>query len=711
MKKKLRYLPLLFIVLSCPYSPDNDENTSPSVSVVYYWEHIPIRDAAQKAKGYSGGECGQMGRNLAICPSDPDYMALGIDTAGVYVSVNGGVSWENRREGIRCLGIKSVCFDPENPSILYAAGFNGDLDVDNVEGIYRSSDTGNNWTLVFDSDFIDKNSQNDYFAFDPGSWDGTMHRTVYAGTCEDGLLRSTDGGFHWSSLGLTNEPINAVFPDPSDSNTIYVASDNGLLRSENGGGSFSEIGNGLPMDAEIYGFAINHLNSDIMFVAARNDGIWKSTDRGDNFSLCMNGIAAWETDLDWCILDISPADPDYMYADANRAGGMFPYYSHDGGETWSKPTHMEPAFTDLDSDEGGHYWAEGLRIHPTNPLIAFQFSPMRKTVDGGITWNYTSDGISGMRRNSDTSVAFHPDNPDQYVLFHGDFGATVTFDDGDTFEYRPAPRQTGIDDPNNANTMGVGAYMPTSGTTTLVSVIGGWDIQRICRSIDNGDTWNSFPGTEGKYEFIGFSNQEPELVYLGRENDSLRSTDGGVTWDDPIPVPIKAVFYGNGNVVYGTGPADQTWDCEVLRSTDRGDNWTSLGTILFAHRIDVDPSDMDRIYAATDGGIYIFNGNSWSCKDERDGLEKNQFDHYCFRSIVVDKSNPAVLYAGSNESWLGLSNGVFVSRDYGLSWTNISENIGSMMTVWGLSVSPYDGTVWLATDYGNWRLHTEIIEN
>jgi len=30
--------------------------------------------------------------------------------------------------------------------------------------------------------------------------------------------------------------------------------------------------------------------------------------------------------------------------------------------------------------------------------------------------------------------------------------------------------------------------------------------------------------------------------------------------------------------------------------------------------------------------------------------------------------------------------------------------LGPWLTVWGLSVNPHDGTVYIGTDYGTWRL-------
>ena len=93
---------------------------------------------------------------------------------------------------------------------------------------------------------------------------------------------------------------------------------------------------------------------------------------------------------------------------------------------------------------------------------------------------------------------------------------------------------------------------------------------------DNGDTWTVYPGTEGNYLFAAFSRQNPDLFYLGRESDSLRSRDGGRTWDDPLKYPIKANFTGNGDVVYSVRYVDGGWGSEVIRSRDRGETWQPI---------------------------------------------------------------------------------------------------------------------------------------
>jgi hypothetical protein len=79
---------------------------------------VPLRTAAQKAAGFPGGEMGQMGFCLALSKKDPRRLAMSLDTAGIYVSLDAGATWQVRRRGLHSNGANSVAFDPENANVL-----------------------------------------------------------------------------------------------------------------------------------------------------------------------------------------------------------------------------------------------------------------------------------------------------------------------------------------------------------------------------------------------------------------------------------------------------------------------------------------------------------------------------------------------------------------------------------------------------------------
>lgn len=210
----------------------------------------------------------------------------------------------------------------------------------------------------------------------------------------------------------------------------------------------------------------------------------------------------------------------------------------------------------------------------------------------------------------------------------------------------------------------------------------------------------------GNYLFMAFHPQKPEVVYAGRPNDSLRSRDGGKTWQT-LSQPIKAMFFGDGDVVFASRQLDDRgWESEVLKSSDQGDTWAPLpGWIIGSlGEVDVGPTDPNRLYAASHKGVWVFDGKGWTVRDDRDGLEKDFFGALNFSKLAVDPTHPNILYAGQMHCWRGAARGIYRSTDSGEHWENISGNLGPDLTAWAITVSPHDGTVWLGTDYGNWKL-------
>ncbi len=675
-----------------------------------HWQYMPLRTAAQKAAGETGGEMGQMAYTITISPSNPQCMALGIDTAQVYVSTDGGRRWGMRNRGLRANGVQSVAFDPFNENILFAFALNSRAGTPQgrreltpeflktytsprVGGVYRSQDLGLTWKRVCKAVALRTRAQNQYFAFDPTSFDGTRCRVVYASSHDRGVLKSTDGGETWSSLGFERKRIHAVRLHPMNNRLLFVAAHHGLYRSANAGTTFVRIGAGLPDDAPVYGLALDGKDERTVYVALGDAGVWRSRDGGRTFAPRGRGLLK----RDWRRFAISPVDPDILYVEADHVGGLGRIgCSRDGGASWQPMGEWEPQFLG-----GTPYWAEGVVAHPAEAETAYSAGRVHKTTDAGRTWRHSSNGISGCRFQN---VSFRPDDPDTFMVFYTDHGAAITRDGGDTFAWIESLREF------QPMSCGPGDWDSRPGSKRILTSVGGWSERQLVLSRDGGNTWQILRNEKANYRCARFHPQDPNVLYVSAGDRGLRSDDGGRTWN-PIAHAPRTICPGDGDILFtwqrvgGTGTGKNEY--EILQSTDRGATWSALpGTIRGTPRaLACDPRDATRLYCATSyAGIWVFADDAWRLRTDEHGLTKDQFVALMYATLAVDPTRPNIVYAGQNHCWEGRSGGISRSTDSGMTWEDITGNLGPWLTVWGLSVNPHDGTVFVSTDYGTWRL-------
>ena len=86
-------------------------------------------------------------KNIFISKVQPDYLFITTRGEGVYNSVDGGITWKNKSNGLpKGIGIapfapvESAVLDPQNPKIMYVA-----LEA---KGIYKTTDGGEKWFSI-----------------------------------------------------------------------------------------------------------------------------------------------------------------------------------------------------------------------------------------------------------------------------------------------------------------------------------------------------------------------------------------------------------------------------------------------------------------------------------------------------------------------------------------------------------------------------------
>jgi hypothetical protein len=199
--------------------------------------------------------------------------------------------------------------------VLYATGYG--------RGVFKSIDGGANWALknngIDESNLLAWRTARDK--------NGVLYLVVarrraaqYGSPGEGAVYRSTDGAENWKRLTLpagVNGP-NGIAIDPENPDRLYLAcwgryvqngplppTDGGVLLSEDGGAHWQSI---FSTDQHVYDVTIDPANPSILYATTYNAAVWRSTDRGRNWSR-IPGINFKQTQR--VIPD--PHDPSMIY--------------------------------------------------------------------------------------------------------------------------------------------------------------------------------------------------------------------------------------------------------------------------------------------------------------------------------------------------------------------------------------------------------------
>lgn len=375
----------------------------------------------------------------------------------------------------------------------------------------------------------------------------------------------------WTSGGPGSVVGLAI--DPTNSNVIYAAAyDAGVYKTSNNGGSWTQINNGLPTsfpgDRAVI---VDPSNSSTVYAGA-NDGVYKTSNGGANWSKFSTGLSS-SPGVNAFAID--PTNTQIVYA-ATFNNGM--YKTTNGGGNWSainnglNPTNGLP-FVQCSS----------LVIDPTNTQILYvgTSSGAFKTTNAGANWSAVNSGLSNIGGVSGLTIAA----TNTQVLYACNNGVYKTIDGGASWnklsnlsssDGRPF-FQAVVVDPTNAQT----AYALAESTG-------------VYRTTDGGNFWATVNDGLPKLSFSTLViDRSGKQLHAGAQASVLGS---GNVYDIQFAQPSiiqfsaanAAVSEGAGFVALNltrTGDASLpvTVDYETFDNTasERKDYITTLGTLFF----------------------------------------------------------------------------------------------------------------------------------
>lgn len=223
--------------------------------------------------------------------------------------------------------------------------------------------------------------------------------------------------------------------------------------------------------------------------------------------------------------------------------------------------------------------------------------------------------------------------------------------------------------------------------------------------ITNGQTPGNQP-VSGRITSIAADPFDPNVIFVGTAGGGVwRTTNSGATWQtttDNVPSLTPTLFIGsvavarsNTNVIYaGTGEASNSplsfYGRGVLKSTDRGLTWQLLGTSVFDRKaissVQVDPTNPNNVYVAVaGGGANGTAGGNGVFRSTDGGLTWSNVTaaaiagsvNQPFSDLVIDPTNPQILYAAIGAINGSALNGVYKTTNGGASWSLVGATLPS----------------------------------
>jgi len=475
---------------------------------------------------------------------DPWFFKSGGPGSGLYVTFDGGQTWEERthEDGLPKgeLGRIGIAVSRSRPNVVYAL-----IESEN-NALYRSDDGGFKWKKVNDSKDI--GNRPFYYAeiyVDPVNENRVYSIFTYVNVSED-------GGKSFESLMPAYGVSNGIHPDhhawwihPENPDFMMDGNDGGLNITRDRGKTWRFVEN-LPV-GQFYHIAVDDELPYNVYGGMQDNGSWA----GPAYVWKAQGIRNhyWQEISFGDGFDVLPDPRNSRYGISTAQQGYAGIYDRKTGYNESiRPTHPE-------GDEKLRFnWNVGMSRDPFDPeTVYFGSQYVHKSTDGGQNWEIISpdlttddpekqkQGDSGGltidatgAENYCTILVIEPSEIEKNVLWAGtdDGQVHITQNGGDSWENVSDELP---DFPEGAWISQIKASNKNAGEALLVAN----DYRRFnyepyaYRTTDYGQSWERIVDKNDVISYTLSIVEDPEerkLLFLGTDDGLYVSIDAGANW-------------------------------------------------------------------------------------------------------------------------------------------------------------------------------------
>jgi len=562
---------------------------------------------------------GRISAVAAVKESGRLTVYVGAASGGVWKSVNGGTTYKPMFDKQPVQSIGAIAIDPQAPKTIWVG-------------------TGESWT----------------------------RNSVSIG---DGIYRSTDGGENWTNMGLkSSERISKIIVDPKDSNVVYAcvpgklwsdSADRGLYKTADGGKTWNLILKGANLSTGCSMIAMDPKDPKVLFAGMwdfrrkgwtfRSGGDGPTAPSGSAFYRTSDGGTTW-SELDektakglppkpWgrLAVAIAPSNSNAVYVLIESTRSAL-FHSDDGGKTWEERDRSNLMVW-------RPFYFANLIVDPKNENRIFKPDlSLILSDDGGKSFSNVADGAHGDFHD----IWIDPENTD-HLISGDDGGLWYSYDGANTWW--------------KANNLPVSQFYHVSSDMA--------DPYQVYGGLQDNSSWvgdSQYPGgiTNSRWEnlyggdgFWAFSDpSDRNYAYVEAQGGEIARVNRTTLVKRPIkPEPN-----------YGEGKLRFNWNTPIamsphekgtiyigaqflFRSRDHGQTWDRISP-------DLTTNDPEKQKQEESGGVTVDNSFA---------------EMHC--TIYSISESPR----DGNTIWVGTDDGnVQLTRDGGKTWTNVVANVPNL---------------------------------